>query len=58
MILKLFEMIATGRIRKNEALAHLTALGLSSKRGGKLNQRTVARLFSNKLYCGRMFVKE
>jgi site-specific DNA recombinase len=58
MILKMFEMIATGQATKANALAHLTRLGLTTVRGKPLNQQTAARVLTNGLYCGRMFAKK
>jgi hypothetical protein len=58
MIVKMFEMIATGEARKANALAHLTRLGLTTVRGKTLNQQSAARVLTNGLYCGRMFAKK
>jgi DNA invertase Pin-like site-specific DNA recombinase len=58
MIVKMFEMIATGEATKANALAHLTRLGLTTVRGKALNQQTAARVLTNGLYCGRMFAKK
>jgi site-specific DNA recombinase len=58
MIVKMFEMIATGQATKANALAHLTRLGLTTVRGKPLNQQTAARVLTNGLYCGRMFAKK
>ena len=57
MIVKLFEMIAEGQIKKSSALAQVSRLGLRTVRGKELNQETVSRLLTNELYCGRMVAK-
>jgi site-specific DNA recombinase len=58
MVVKMFEMIATGEATKANALAHLTRLGLTTVRGKALNQQSAARVLTNGLYCGRMFAKK
>ena len=58
LIVRMFEMIASGQAKKSTALEQLTNLGLRTVRGGHLNQQTVARLLTNQLYAGRMYAKK
>jgi site-specific DNA recombinase len=58
LVAQLFDMVASGQVKKATALAQATRLGLLTVRGRPLTQQTVNHLLRNELYCGRMFAKK
>ena|SRR5581483_3081624 len=57
-IVQLFELIASGQVKKTNALAQLTRMGLRTKKGHPVTAQTVHRVLRNELYCGRMVAKK
>ena len=53
LVIRLFELVAAGK-RSSTALAHVTALGLRSQHGNRVNLRTVVRLLRNPVYIGQI----
>jgi site-specific DNA recombinase len=54
LVRRLFERVAAGETRAS-ALKALTAEGLRSRRGGKLNQEAIKRMLCSRAYIGEVF---
>ncbi len=51
-----FHLVASGQAAKVEALKHVTALGLRSRKGKPLTPQSFSNMLRNTLYVGRMVV--
>ncbi len=56
LISTLFELVASGRQSKAEALSTVTSLGLRSVKGKPLTQETIRKLLTNPVYKGEIFI--
>jgi site-specific DNA recombinase len=57
LVARMFELVATGEHTKASALAAVTALGLKSRKGVRLTQETIRKIFINPLYAGEIVIE-
>jgi DNA invertase Pin-like site-specific DNA recombinase len=58
LVRRAFEEFATARFTKREVLAHVTQLGLRSRRGAVVSPQTFDAMLENRLYAGIVDVPE
>jgi site-specific DNA recombinase len=58
LVVKLFELVASGQHSAASAVSEVTALGLRSKSGKKITPETLRGLLTNPLFYGQIYAKK